>query len=189
MANLINKDLEKKFSHPVGPDDFVQARHILIKTSDMDATVKPEDRQKADADALAKITQISGDIKAGKKTFEQAAKENSDDPGSKENGGDLGPFMRGMMVPEFDKVAFTLKPGEISAPVKSQFGYHIIQVEKPGKDLTTDQRQQVLDSYDQSQFPQFIGNLTGKLKVVNTLKARLPAQPPMMMPPGAGRPQ
>ena len=57
------------------------------------------------------------------------AKENSKDPGSKETGGDLGYFGRGQMVPEFEKAAFELEKGKVSAPVKSSFGLHMIKVE------------------------------------------------------------
>src|SRR3954466_15208085 len=67
--------------------------------------------------------------------FAVAARRFSQDPGSKEQGGSLNWFRRGVMVPEFEKVAFTLRPGMISDPVESPFGYHIIQVERvqPGE--------------------------------------------------------
>jgi len=69
-------------------------------------------------------------IEAGEYTFEVAAQNESDDDGSALNGGDLGWFGRGAMVPEFETVAFALEPGTISEPVKSAFGFHIIKVEE-----------------------------------------------------------
>ena len=67
--------------------------------------------------------------------FATAARRFSQDPGSKEQGGSLNWFRRGVMVPEFERVAFGLKPGVVSDPVESPFGYHIIQVERvqPGE--------------------------------------------------------
>lgn len=80
-------------------------------------------------DSEEKAQSILGDIKDGKISFEEAAKQFSTCP-SKENGGSLGEFSRGQMVPEFEEVAFGMNEGEISDPVKTQFGYHIIRLEK-----------------------------------------------------------
>jgi parvulin-like peptidyl-prolyl isomerase len=74
------------------------------------------------------ITDLRAKIVAGA-DFAAVAKESSDDTGSGANGGDLGSFGRGQMVPEFDKEAFLLPVGELSQPVKSPFGYHLIKVE------------------------------------------------------------
>ena len=98
----------------------VRASHILIGIpQNADAATKQQ--AKAKADALLK------DLKAGK-DFAAAAKENSQDPGSAPNGGDLGYFEKGQMVPPFEQAAFALKAGEMSEVVESQFGYHIIKV-------------------------------------------------------------
>lgn len=99
----------------------VKARHILIKTVDGDKD--SENR------AFAKAQDIEKQLKAGA-DFGALAKKYSDDPGSKEKSGDLGFFARGSMVEAFEKTAFSAKPGTISEPVKTQFGYHIIQVEQ-----------------------------------------------------------
>lgn len=90
----------------------VQASHILV-----------EDEKTA--------KEIKARLDKGEK-FEDLAKEASKDP-SGQNGGDLGWFGEGQMVPEFEKAAFALKEGEVSAPVKSEFGYHIIKVTKTVK--------------------------------------------------------
>ncbi len=71
--------------------------------------------------------EVLAELVAGK-TFEELAQEYSNDPGSKDNGGDLGWFPRGMMVPPFEEAAFSLEVGAVSEPVKTDFGYHIIKV-------------------------------------------------------------
>jgi len=96
----------------------VKVRHILIAVTD----------PKADAAAKAKADDLLKQIKAGG-NFADLASKNSDDPGSKTQGGELGWLDRGKTVPEFDKTAFSLAPGQTSDVIKTQFGYHILQVE------------------------------------------------------------
>ena len=90
-------------------EEQVRARHILV-----------ENEQKA-REIFEKIAH--GD------DFAKLAKEHSKDPGSKERGGDLGYFGKGMMVPQFEEAAFKIAKGEVSQPIQTQFGWHIIKVE------------------------------------------------------------
>jgi peptidyl-prolyl cis-trans isomerase C len=106
----------------------VKARHILIRFQGSKMPLADGKKDLTEAEALAKITELRAKIVAGA-DFGEVAKENSDDKGSGANGGDLGSFGRGQMVPEFDKEAFLLPVGQMSQPVKSQFGYHLIKVE------------------------------------------------------------
>ncbi len=89
------------------------ARHILL-TGDGD-------------EPRAQAEKLLADIKGGA-SFEELAKAQSKDPGSAAKGGDLGFFAEGRMVPEFDAALKNMKPGEVSAPVKTQFGWHLIQL-------------------------------------------------------------
>jgi len=107
------------------PDQFkqperVHASHILIGVPrGADAATKAQARAKAD--------QVLQDVKAGK-DFATLAKENSQDPGSAPNGGDLGFFQPGQMVGPFNDAAFSLAPGAVSDIVETEFGFHIIKV-------------------------------------------------------------
>ena len=90
-------------------DATVNASHILV-------------------DSEERANEILAEIKSGKISFEDAARANSSCPSS-EQGGSLGDFGRGQMVPEFDSAVFSMEVGEISAaPVKTQFGYHLIKL-------------------------------------------------------------
>jgi peptidyl-prolyl cis-trans isomerase D len=98
-----------------------RARHILIKLA-------PNADAKTDAAAKAKAEDILKQIKGGA-NFADLAKKNSDDPGSKDSGGELPFAQHGTMVPEFDKAIFSQAIGDTQI-VKSQFGYHVVQVEE-----------------------------------------------------------
>lgn len=98
----------------------VQASHIL-------AQVKPDAPQAEKDAAKKKIETAQADLKAGK-DFAEMAKQYSDDPGSKEKGGDLGFFGRGMMIKPFEDTAFAMTEGQVSDVVETQFGYHIIKL-------------------------------------------------------------
>ena len=88
--------------------EMVNASHILV-------------------DSEEKAKELLEEINSGKITFEEAAKANSTCPSS-QNGGNLGQFGKGQMVPEFDTAVFNMEVGEISGPVKTQFGYHLIKL-------------------------------------------------------------
>ena len=96
--------------------------------------VTPQPSPDAKERARAKADSILLELRRGA-DFATAAKRFSQDPGSKDQGGSLNWFRHGVMVPEFERVAFTLKPGVVSDPVESPFGYHLIQVERvqPGE--------------------------------------------------------
>lgn len=91
------------------PEEEVSARHILVETEEQAKVLKEKLDKGAD--------------------FAQLAKENSKDPGSKDDGGNLGYFGHGQMVPQFEEVVFKLKKGEVSAPIKTQFGWHLVKLE------------------------------------------------------------
>jgi peptidyl-prolyl cis-trans isomerase SurA len=96
--------------------------------------IAPRPSPAAKARTRAQADSIVLELRRGA-DFATAAKRFSQDPGSKDQGGSLNWFRRGVMVPEFERVAFMLKPGVVSDPVESPFGYHIIQVERvqPGE--------------------------------------------------------
>jgi foldase protein PrsA len=112
----------------------VTARHILVPN-------------------LAMANMVEAKLKTGG-NFAALASQYSTDPGSKAKGGDLGTFKRGQMVPSFDKYAFSAPIGQISPPIKSPFGYHIIQVESrtPGEKATlASATPQIVDTLRQQQ--------------------------------------
>lgn len=150
------KDYYEQNKESMATPEQVRASHILVKT-------------KAEAEAIVK------DLKGGA-DFAALAKEKSTDPGSKDNGGDLNYFSKGQMVPSFEEAAFKLKVGEISEPVQSDFGYHIIKVTdhkdavNPTFDQKKDEIKETLTHQKISEMSSsYMDELKAKAKITNTL--------------------
>ena len=112
-AQLLAYFNDPKNKHQFATAESVDAKHILVKTQ-------------AEALKIQKLLQANNTPAE----WAKLAKQYSIDPGSKNSGGSLGNFTKGRMVKPFEDVAFSLKVGQVSAPVKTQFGYHIIEVTK-----------------------------------------------------------
>ena len=122
-AALTDEAMHKVYEDAVkqlGTEEEVHARHILVRA--------PAGDKKASDAAKAKIEAVIARLNKGE-DFATVAKEVTEDPSGKANGGDLGYFTKTQMVPEFADVAFKLDKGKISGPVKTQFGWHVIKVE------------------------------------------------------------
>jgi foldase protein PrsA len=191
LEKLIRKETETKLGHPIGPGDFLKASHILVRVTTAPTEAGPNgqpaksaDNDKAWAEGKQKVEGILADIRSGKTTFEQAAQANNEDQ-TKFNGGSLGVFVRGQMVPEFDKAAFTLEKGKVSEPVRTLFGWHLIRVDKPGSELTAPEREQVLQQQLQGKIQAKVQEIMSKAKVDNKIK---PAAMPGLNLPGNTRP-
>jgi parvulin-like peptidyl-prolyl isomerase len=135
------EQIKKYFEDPANKSQFnvaesVDARHVLVKT-------------KAEADKVRKLLEADG----SDANWDKVAKQYSTDPGSKDSGGSLGNFPKGRMVKPFEDVAFGLEVGEISKPVKTQFGYHVIEVTKktPGSKQTLEQAKSTIEQQLKSQ--------------------------------------
>ncbi|HEY1252776.1 MAG TPA: peptidyl-prolyl cis-trans isomerase, partial [Thermoanaerobaculia bacterium] len=98
----------------------VHVAHILI-------AVKPDAGAEGEAQAKAKADMVAARAKQPGADFAKLANEYTDDPSGKGSGGELPPFAHGQMVPEFEEAAFSMSPGEIRGPIKTQFGYHIVK--------------------------------------------------------------
>lgn len=180
---LIGKDIEKNTGHPVGPGDFVQVRQILIKAPAPSQKPTAADK-KADTDAVEKATRVLKEINSGKKTFDQAAKQYSEDPANKMRGGDMGVIMRGSQLPEIEATAFKLKVNEISQPIHTMNGYYILQVTKLGKDIPQDQRDELLDNRERQMYQGYIAGLRQRANITDNLRPATPAFPPGVSAPG-----
>jgi peptidyl-prolyl cis-trans isomerase D len=133
----------------------IRASHILLKTEGKD-----------DAAVKARAEELAKQAKAGA-DFAELAKKNSEDDSNAKNGGDLDFFGRGRMVPEFDAAAFNMEVGQISDPVKTQFGYHIIKLtdKKPASTKSLDEvRQQLTDQLQTDLAQQQAADVAAKLE-------------------------
>lgn len=149
------KEHEKEFTH----DEQVAASHILIGASE----TEPEASKQA---KRAKAEELRKQLVAGE-DFAKLARENSSCP-SKAHGGDLGSFPKGQMVPAFDEAAFSLKVGEISQVVETQFGYHIIRVSQhteAGVEPLANVKNQIVEDLQREPLTAWFKEMIGKAKV------------------------
>jgi parvulin-like peptidyl-prolyl isomerase len=164
----------------------VKARHILIRMKGSPVPLKKDGKELTDEEALAKAQEIRKKLLDGA-DFATLAKAESDDAGSGANGGDLGTFGHGRMVPAFETVAFTIPVGELSEPVKSQFGYHIIKVEMRQEKTFVEVRPEIEKKLDGEAVKKAMDDLKANTKVVMNDEYFGPPAPPSP-PPGARPP-
>ncbi|MFT0861294.1 peptidylprolyl isomerase [Ancylobacter sp. G4_0304] len=156
-AALTDEALKKTYDEAVGkqkPEEEVHARHILFR-------VDPANPG-SDAEAKKKAEEVEARLKKGE-DFSKLASELTEDPSGKEDGGDLGFFVKDQMVPEFADAAFAAKAGDVTAPVKTQFGWHVIKVEE--------KRQKPVPTFDEVK-PQLEQYLAQKAQAEAVQKAR-----------------
>ena len=127
-ATVDDAAVQKYYNEHKVDYEVLKARHILIRAKGAPMQAIPGKPELTDEEALAKAQAIRKRLVGGE-DFAAVAKSESDDAGSGAQGGDLGDFRKGMMVPPFEEAAFAAKVNEITEPVKTPFGYHLIKVE------------------------------------------------------------
>jgi peptidyl-prolyl cis-trans isomerase C len=171
---LTDAEMHKVYDDAIkqgGEEKEVHARHILIRAAPGD--------EKASKEAEDKIKAVILRLKKGE-DFAKVATEVTEDPSGKANGGDLGYFSKDQMVPEFADVAFGMKKDEISGPVKTQFGWHVIKVEdarikpQPAFDEVKPQIEQFVARRAQAELVQ---KLRAGAKIEKFYKVEAPAAP------------
>jgi peptidyl-prolyl cis-trans isomerase C len=166
-VNITDDDIKKFYDDPANIADFeqpesVRASHILLMTTDPKTNEPLSDDKKA---AKRKLMEDILKQAKGGADFGELAKKYSEDPGSKDKGGEYT-FPRGRMVKEFEDTAFSLKPGEISDIITTQFGYHIIKLSEkiPAKKVDLSEvKDGIKEHLQQQQFqklaPEFVAKL------------------------------
>lgn len=156
------KSLAKGVEHRF--DERARGRHILIRVAPQ---ASKEDRDAA----LKKIKDVHARLKKGE-DFAELAKKYSEDPSSKDRGGDLGYFSRGDMVPPFDKAAFALDVGQLSDIVTTDFGYHIIQLQEKKaaskmsfEEIKEDLREYLFTQRGSKRFESYVKELRSKAEI------------------------
>jgi peptidyl-prolyl cis-trans isomerase C len=169
-----DKDVEAYFQ--ANADEFsgdtIRARHILVGTED-------------------EAKQVLDRLNTKKENFEEVAKTTSRDTFTASKGGDLDYMGREQMIPEFAKAAFALKPGEVSGPVKTPFGYHLIKLvdRKKGKAMPFEQvkdqlKRRLLEQKQGERFQAWVKELEGGAKITRE-DSYLPVGAPFAPPPAA----
>jgi parvulin-like peptidyl-prolyl isomerase len=176
-------DVQKYYDEHKAEYERVTARHILIRTKGSAAPAGGK-KELTDEEALEKTKALRARIVAGE-DFATIAKAESDDTGSGATGGSLNAFGHGQMVPPFEKAAFALPVGQVSEPVKSQFGYHLILVEKHESKTLDEVRPEIEKKLRPELAKQAVDNLRKQtpVKVDDSFFGPGAPPPPMLAPP------
>ena len=179
-------EMHKVYDEAVGKlpaEEEVHARHILFRAAAGD--------EKASKEAEAKAKAVEARLAKGE-DFAKIATELTEDPSGKANGGDLGYFTKGQMVPEFANVAFAQDKGKVSAPVKTQFGWHVIKTEdkrtkpKPTFEEVKPQIEQFVARKAQAEL---VTSLRATAKIEKNYKVEEPKEEPKADAPAAPAPE
>lgn len=169
LAKIIITDKEAENAYNAHKEvyrrsDKVKARHIVIK-------LDPSSDEGKKVEALKRMTKILNEAKAGEIDFAKLAKKYSEGP-TAANGGYLGFFRKGQMVPEFEKAVFSMAPGDVSDIVKTQFGYHIIKVEErikgseiPFEEIKEDIKEKLRNQNGKSKVEEWMKNLRKNARI------------------------
>ncbi|HEV8604814.1 MAG TPA: peptidylprolyl isomerase, partial [Tepidisphaeraceae bacterium] len=173
-------DVKKYYDEHKNQFERATARHILVPIGG--------EKNYTDDQARTRADEIKKRLEAKPDDFAAVAKMESADPGSKDDGGDLPPFPRGQMVKEFDEAAFTLPIDQIGAPVKTRYGYHLIQVKKREIPALDDVKEDITEQLRPQRLEALIEDLKKK-NPTNLDEAFFGPPPPQgAQPPAGGQP-
>ncbi len=188
LGDLVSdQEVEQYYNEHKNEFEEVRARHILVGTSAPENIQTGNDQKKPASqkaltkeEARKKAQSLLDRIRRGE-DFAKLAVENSDDPGSKAQGGEMPFFSRGEMVPEFDQAAFSMSAGQLSELVETQFGFHIIRVEeRRTSPLDEKTKEKIKGKLEQGAFEKKIDEIVSKakLEMADDFNVNAPLQPP-----------
>ncbi len=157
-------DIQSYYDAHKSDYEVLNARRILIRVKGSPMPALPGKPELTDAEAHAKADSIHEQIVAGA-DFAKLAQQESDDANSRLKGGDVGALKRGATNPQFEQAAFALKPGEISQPLKTTYGYDIIQVESRSFRSLAEVKEDVVNRLRPQLAPKAVDELITKAKV------------------------
>jgi parvulin-like peptidyl-prolyl isomerase len=195
---VTDADVEQYYNEHKSEFEEAKVRHILVSTKEEHSEDDGHGHGKDDAakagkgltkeQARQKAQGLLERVRKGE-DFAKLAQENSDDPGSKDKGGLYDFFARGSMVPEFEKASFTLKPGEISDLVETEYGFHIIKVEEQRTAPLDDQatRQKIVEKLKQEKLESRIKEIAdaSTVQVAEDFEVKVSQPPPPQVMPGS----
>jgi hypothetical protein len=190
---LLAADIAERNGHPLQPDDWVLARQLHAEVPPI---LNADEREKRFAEARRVIEGWVQEIKGGK-SMEEVARDHNDDE-TKESGGLRDLTLRGTEASAIDTALFTLKPGELSAPIRAEGGWYVFQIERRGAAIPANERDQAWKEIVEERLPAYLIALRKKAHITSTIPLPPPEAPsstaphiptgnrPMLPPPPPG---